>query len=1368
MSTIRDKATVELFVNGEQPRKTLSDLKTKADQLRQAVKSADEAGDLKAFKRSTKELEKTERQIKRMESSFAGVGEVMRNLDKTTITGLNNTLRVLKAELRATVPGTEAWDTLAEKIRMVKDRIEELNEDLEGNVSLWDKFQNWSMNVWPALDLIQKGYDAVVSGLREYVDAFADMDQEMANVRKFTGMTEEQVADLNEEFKKIDTRTSREDLNKLAQEAGRLGKTSSEDVMGFVRAADKINVALDDLGDGATLTLSKLTGIFGDEARYGTEQSLLKVGSVINELSQNCSASAPYLANFTERLGGVGAQANMTISQIMGFGAVLDSNSQKVEASATALSQVIVRMLQDPAKYAKVAGLEVTHFTELLKKDTNAALILFLETLQKAGGMDVLSPMFKDMGENGSRAIAALSTLADKIDQVKQQQQAAAIAFEEGTSIDKEFAVQNETAAASLDKAKKRAQEIRVELGEKLYPLMSHFLTTSSAVMRALLVTINFVERHKKEIVSVAAAGTAYVAILKLQVLWLNRTAVAHSLNVKWTNLLAASQKLLPGIWATSRLAAAAFVNTLAYLKNGLQVTYTMQERWRKSMQAMSFGSWTGLILALASAVYLLYQRYKSTADENERLNKIRDEAARKMGEEKSKIDILIAAANNENLTLEQRREAIKKLNAIIPNYNAQIDETTGKYKASTKALKEYLDGLTKQYELEGAKKQLEELGSRKAQATIKAKSAQTDLAEAEKSGKRSVQIVSSVGAYGSIGGDPAADARYRLRKATSELEDVLAEEAKILKAYGLELQKEAVEAISTEDNDTGTGTDTGTGGDSPGSSSAKNRFADEDNFKTRAEAEARIRYAKGESDYQEHTETMNHITISYYQQLLERTDLSESERMDIQAKYWEAINRDAVASSKQAVDEENKAHNDLLLVLKRQLADKLDAENMSAQERMRVEKENEEAVEMATLEHMRRLVQLTQEGSEERARAEADYETARLNAQKRHASAHEKEVADRQKTYDKYFGDMPDEKKGKYDAAVSELDAIYNEEVLRAAGNNERLLQLDEAYQKAKLMLAEQYGQQGADSASGSYKDAINSSVKWLQGDGGQALMGTMSTLSNGLGSIFSGLSSVVQAELDIQTAAIERKYDLETRRAQGNAYMMANIEKKKEKDLAKAKNEANRKMFAMQVIQAVAQTATNALNAYGSAAAVPVVGHVLAPIAAAMAVAAGMLQVQAIKKQQKASESQGYSKGGFTRPGRVDEPAGVVHAGEWVASQKLLASPVARPMIDALDYAQRTNTIGSLRAEDVSHSINAPAELSRIAGSDSSGALVVAAVAQSSEAVSALTNRLNEPFVTVNTVTGDKGINETREEYDRLMANKSSFRSKRKKNKG
>jgi len=265
-------------------------------------------------------------------------------------------------------------------------------------------------------------------------------------------------------------------------------------------------------------------------------------------------------------------------------------------------------------------------------------------------------------------------------------------------------------------------------------------------------------------------------------------------------------------------------------------------------------------------------------------------------------------------------------------------------------------------------------------------------------------------------------------------------------------------------------------------------------------------------------------------------------------------------------------------------------------------------------------------------------------------------------------------------------------------------------------------------------------------------------------MSAIFSGLSSLIQAELQIQTAAIEKRYNKEIEFAQGNSYKVAKLEQKKEKDLAKAKNEANKKMFAMQVIQAVAQTATNALNAYGSAAAVPVVGYILAPIAAAMAVAAGAVQIAAIKKQQQASDAQGYSQGGFTKPGAVDEPAGIVHAGEWVASQKLLANPVARPMIEALDYAQRTNTIGSLRAEDVSRSIRANDSLVRMAETDGSEVIVAAAVAQSAQAVAELTQRLNEPFVTINTVTGDHGINAKQEEYARLMDNVTP-KSKRKK---
>ena len=279
----------------------------------------------------------------------------------------------------------------------------------------------------------------------------------------------------------------------------------------------------------------------------------------------------------------------------------------------------------------------------------------------------------------------------------------------------------------------------------------------------------------------------------------------------------------------------------------------------------------------------------------------------------------------------------------------------------------------------------------------------------------------------------------------------------------------------------------------------------------------------------------------------------------------------------------------------------------------------------------------------------------------------------------------------------------------------------------------------------------------------GGKALTGTLDTLVSGMSAVFSQLSSLMQAELDIQTAEINKRYDVEISRAEGNTYKVKKLEKDKEKEIAKAKKEANRKMFAMQVIQAVAQTATNALNAYGSAAAVPVVGYILAPIAAAMAVAAGAIQIAAIKKQQQASEAQGYQSGGFTPEGKADEVAGVVHKGEWVASQRLVNNPRTRPLLEALDYAQRTNTIGSISAADVSRTITAPAVL---ASQPSAPQTVVnntyaAAPVPSDDRMVAvldrLDSRLNEPFVTVNTVTGDHGIQQAQDEYDRLMKNKS-----------
>ena len=166
----------------------------------------------------------------------------------------------------------------------------------------------------------------------------------------------------------MDTRTAREQLNELAGSAGRLGITSKDMIEEFVDGADKINVALgDDLGEGAVDKIGKLAQMFGEDKTKGLRGAMLATGSAVNELAQNSSANAGYIVDFTADLSGVGIQAGMTQAQLMGLASALDQNMQEEATSATVFSQLITKMYQEPAKFAKIAGVEVTKFTNLMR-----------------------------------------------------------------------------------------------------------------------------------------------------------------------------------------------------------------------------------------------------------------------------------------------------------------------------------------------------------------------------------------------------------------------------------------------------------------------------------------------------------------------------------------------------------------------------------------------------------------------------------------------------------------------------------------------------------------------------------------------------------------------------------------------------------------------------------------------------------------------------------------------------------------------------------------------------------------------------------------------------------------------------------------
>ncbi|MDE6755945.1 MAG: phage tail tape measure protein [Muribaculaceae bacterium] len=1524
MSNINDKATVELFVNGEQAEAAMDRLRTKASDLDKALRAALDAGDKKQAAKLQKEIDKVNREINRTESAAKGVGVVLNNLSNTSIHGLRNALKYLQKQLAVTKPDTETWSRYADLIEQVKSRIAELNGELAGSESLWGKFKNWSQSTWPALDLMRQWGGSITDVARDCVDAYASMDQEMANVRKFTGMTAEQVDDLNEEFKKMDTRTSREDLNKLAQEAGRLGKTSKEDILGFVRAADQINVALDDLGEGATLTLSKLTGIFGDEAKYGTEQALLKVGSVINELSQNCSASAPYLAEFASRMGGVGAQAKMTIPQIMGLGAVLDSNALQVEASSTAISQVLVRMMADPAKYAKVAGIEVGKFTTLIREDANSALILFLETLKKSGGMDKLSPMFQEMGENGARAITALSTLALHIDEVKAQQAEANKAFEEGTSVGNEFAVQNETVQAALEKCKNKANELKAELGERLLPLMGHMFNATSALIKATLTIIKFVAEHKAAIVALAAALSAYLLVVKSELVLKKLRSALDSAHY---GLLVAKEKIM------KRLAVVTEGVRLVYYRlTGQTVKATQaQLTFSLAMKATPWGAIITAVTAFISVLSLFSSSTSKASDETDSLTSAQKKlaAAEKDAEancaaEVTELDALYKATQDQNLAMADRIAAVKKLQEQYPDYFANLSQEAILAGEAADAYARLRDNIVRSAKAQAHKNLLvdinTEIHNTEREKAEKLEEFVNDAIipdDAKKRLKENGFDTSIITGYSFIADTVARGIEKLKQDYDTKIERLNAE----LDEVSDIVTKDTIDSLSenTPDN------------------SIIDRFAQEDAWRTEQEKKAKDSYLKQETDYKAHTAKMDEIAAGYYKRILERTDLTDDERKKYLDEYWkvqskstkaaETTLKKSEAAAKLELAKQNKlfkakmekakgdweadsAYNlmdytagaktyqeyiaekerlDMDYLDKRieiynslfegesdvdkklLLAHDEDYKNFLLKRAELTEKHKSDAakrdVKLLTDEYNDAVAKLQFEFSspnsrfyEDTAAQEEELFQLRisylikcrnaynantreyLDYQKQIDNAEQTRILEKRKTlmqsYEKWVSeyttlsaerqleietkivqDLYDKKKitaeqyylwlaqlrENYDSAAESADSAATESKYTVSGpdgkidirsdsdmtqqrvdtlDKKRTAALDELRQRLAdgLITQEEYDN-GVKKIEAAYKKALFDPVrsmldeqtrqlldlglawadffKGISENGGLTFDNLKDIASATIATLSSGLqmySEFIKAQQQIELANVEKRYDREVELAQGNSYKVAKAEKKKEEETQKIKAEYARKEFEVKVVMAVAQTAQNALLGYaaGLAAGFPMATW-LAPLLAGLATAQGAVQIALIKKQQQAAAAQGYSKGGFTKPGAVDEPAGIVHAGEWVASQKLLANPVARPMIEALDLAQRTNTIGSLRADDVSRSIRANDSLVRIAESNDGSALLVAAAMQMSQTVSRLNDRLDEPFVTVNTVTGDRGIKQAQDQYSRLINNKS-----------
>lgn len=1320
-----------------------------------------------------KEIDRTNVDIKETKRQMQLVNQTMSNLKTSSIRDLEYSIKALNQQMQGMERGTEQFKQMELKAKQLKAELQAVRAEGVAQESWIKRSADW-FNRMQGLAL---GAVAAISGItftvKKCVEEYAKMDDEMTNVRKYTGQAADEVERMNEDFKKMDTRTPRQKLNQLAEDAGRLGITSTAAVEEFVDGADKINVALgDDLGDKAVSQIGKLAQMFGEDKTKGLRGAMLATGSAVNELAQNSSASAGYLVDFTARVAGVGKQAGFTQAQIMGLASVLDQNMQQDETSATAVQNLLAKMFQDSAKFAKIAGLNVKEFANTLKKDANTALLQFLAAMRSKGGFAELAPMFEEMKMDGSRATGVLTVLADKLEDIKSAQNLANEAYAEGTSVINEFNTQNESVQAQLDKAGKKFLDLSISLGEKLYPAARLCLSTASITVRILSEVVDFVIKYRTTILALTAAIIALTVAESAHVIKLKAIAL-------WNNVVIAGSKKL---WAV--------------------------------LVAHPYMAVAAAVTALIAVLVDLNQQSDTAAKISKELNDIREEAQKEIVEEKTKLENLRKAAMDETRSLNERYAAISELNRIVPNYNATIDKTTGKYRENKQALDEYIASLAHLYEVQGAKKRIQKLSEDKVDLELKKQKVQERYDDAKKAGF-GMSYTTSWGATGNTRIDASSHLKSELEDINAKLEEKNKILSTITKVYGNDIQSQEVQKVIDNNKNNGGGTS---------GESEKERKAREKAEK-KAAAEARKREAEAKRKQKQAADSIKAETnqlmaenakayaegAKTYQQFVD-------DRQSIQLRGFEKLKQlygEESNEYKQLLDNQvsaTKQHDDAILKMNEQT---IERERLIKQANIKSQYNDvksdiyqndialDEAIYQNDADAMQKRLALYNEGGEEWLDLKAEMEQASLDHQLQMQEAYQNQLRELRQQF------------GKQDLQAQEtmylngLDNLYKQGLIK-----------EEEYQQMKLEITRQFAAQraqldaddhGAGSAQLKINDKSSEMVNSARAAAGESLSTGNATLGgyfssqiqnyqntmeklkelygndkqnhaaymqakaqvtasfldnmvqqtsaayNGINNILSAASAYAQACSDLEQAKISKNYEKQIAAAGNNSKKKKKLEEKRDKELAAAKSKANKKSMKIEIAQAIASTAMAAINAYSSAASIPVTGWIMAPIAAGMATAAGMLQIATIKKQHQA-EAAGYYEGGYTGGNRYRKEAGVVHEGEFVANHNAVNNSSIRPALDLIDRAQRSNTVGSLTAADITRSLGQGSNtvVAPVVNVNNDNTEVRQSLDGVNAAVSRLAQTLDDGIEVEVPISGRRGLHRRLQDYQRILNNK------------
>ena len=328
------------------------------------------------------------------------------------------------------------------------------------------------------LQTVTSVFDTLTNKTAKYADALAD-------VRKTSGLTAEQVDRLSGRLAKMNSRTGINDLLDISRIGGEMGIRDGKDLFEFTKATNYAQIALGDQFGSAENTarqLAKVSSLYGDTKDMKKSESITRVGSIVNELGNAGGIRGGNITDFMLRSGQLGS-LGMKIDQTAGYGAVLERKGIDSQIGGSGMSTLMIAAIKNRALFAKQMKVSDKEMTRMIERNRDELLKTFLGSLTGKSNTQTISILGKLKLADNHEVLKTVMTLKENLTDLKDMQKITAKAFNEGNSVIKEAATKEDNLGGAIEKVKNRMEFLTVEFGKFIGAALPSITMVNSLAM---------------------------------------------------------------------------------------------------------------------------------------------------------------------------------------------------------------------------------------------------------------------------------------------------------------------------------------------------------------------------------------------------------------------------------------------------------------------------------------------------------------------------------------------------------------------------------------------------------------------------------------------------------------------------------------------------------------------------------------------------------------------------------------------------------------------------------------------------------------------------------------------------------------------